>query len=126
MRTGDRDANYPAPNATGTLVVAKAGQTMTGSTIPVKFRLTGASAAIANLAAQIYLAPISNSVVGTEIEAVSTSNADSGNTFRYDNTAGQYIFNLGTRTLTQGTWQIRIDLQDAAAVAQTVVISLKK
>jgi hypothetical protein len=97
-----------------------------GSTIPVKFQLTGPSAAITNLAARIYVAPVSNSIVGSEVEAVSTSASDAGNTFRYDASAGQYVFNLGTKTLTQGSWQIRIDLQDAASAPHTVVISLKK
>ncbi len=53
----------------------------------------------------------------------STSAADSGNTFRYDVPSGQYIFNLATKTLAQGTWQIRIDLQDGSP--HTVMVSLK-
>jgi hypothetical protein len=83
-----------------------------GSTIPVKFRLTGASSGITNLIARIYLAKVTDNVSGTEMEAVSTSAADSGNTFRYDSTGDQYIFNLSTKSLSQGTWQIRIDFGD--------------
>jgi uncharacterized repeat protein (TIGR03803 family) len=95
-----------------------------GSTVPVKFQLTGASAAIANLPATIYVARVSDTIVGVEFEPISTSAADTGNTFRY--TAGQYIFNLSTKALAEGAWQIRVDLHDEAPVAHTLVISVKK
>ena len=42
------------------------------------------------------------SVIGTDMEAVSTSAADTGNQFRY--TGGQYIFNMATSGLSTGTW----------------------
>jgi hypothetical protein len=83
-----------------------------GSTIPVKFKLTGACAGSPNIVARIYLAKITNSIIGSDIEAISTSAADSGNMFRYDGNSGQYIFNLATKPLSAGTWQIRIDLGD--------------
>ncbi|MGS0684532.1 HYR domain-containing protein [Nakamurella sp. GG22] len=92
-----------------------------GSTVPVKFQLTGASAGITNLSARLYLQRIGAGATGTVLEAVSTSNATSGNLFRYD--SGQYIFNLGTKTLTAGTYQLRIDLGDG--VPRTVNITLK-
>jgi hypothetical protein len=74
------------------------------STVPVKFQLVGNSAGITNAVANLYIAKIDNNIEGTEMEAVSTSAADSGNTFRYDSTAQQYIFNLGTKSLTTGTY----------------------
>jgi hypothetical protein len=92
-----------------------------GSTVPVKFSLTGASAGITNLPARLYLQRVGAGATGTVIEAVSTSNATSGNLFRYD--SGQYIFNLGTKTLSAGTYQLRLDLGDG--VSHTVNISLK-
>ena len=85
---------------------------------------SGACAGITNLSAKIYVAKVSNYVVGTETEAPSTSAADSGNTFRYDPTDNQYIFNLGTKALSAGTWQLRIDLGDGVA-NRTVLISLR-
>jgi hypothetical protein len=94
-----------------------------GSTLPLKFQLTGASGAVANLQARVYIAKVSNSVVGTEVEAATTSAADSGNVFRYAD--GQYIFNWGTKGLSEGTWQIRVDLLDGNA-SRAVVVSLKK
>src|SRR5262249_28782483 len=83
-----------------------------GRTVPVKFRLTGASAAISNLVATLHLSRISDGVAGTEADADSTSAADVGDRFRYDAAGDQYIFNLGTRGLSPGTWQLRIDLGD--------------
>jgi len=67
-----------------------------GSTIPVKFRLTGASAGITNLAAHLAVAKVSNAVTGSYVEATATGAANSGDTFRYDAAAKQYVFNLST------------------------------
>lgn len=96
-----------------------------GSTVPVKFALTGSCAVAVqgSLVAKLFVAKLTNNVAGTELEATSTSAADSGNTFRYDPTSAQYVFNLGTKSLSSGTWQLRIDLGDGAA--RTVRISLK-
>ena len=91
-----------------------------GSTVPVKFQLIGASSG-ATITAHLYLAQVSGSVIGTEVEAVSTAAADTGNQFRY--TGGQYVFNLSTKGLSTGTWQLRVDLGDG--VLHTVLISLK-
>jgi hypothetical protein len=93
-----------------------------GSTVPVKFRLIDGSAPITTLQAQIYVTKISDGVLGTEAEAVSTAAVDTGNIFRYS--SGEYIFNLSTKSMGQGTWQIRIDLLDR--VIRTETISLKK
>jgi hypothetical protein len=103
-------------NANGTSVFKR------NSTIPIKFALTGASAGITNAVAKVYVAKISNNVVGTEEEAVSTSAASTGNQFHYDATSGQYIFNLSTKSLSVGTYQIRIDLGDG--VNHTVIVSV--
>jgi len=80
-----------------------------GSTIPVKFKLTGTCAGNPNFIAHISVALVSNNIVGSDIEAISTSAADTGNTFRYDPTNDQYIFNLATKGLSAGTWQIFIN-----------------
>jgi hypothetical protein len=92
------------------------------STIPIRFELRGGSAVVTDLGARLYLTQVSNTVTGTEIEASSTSAADSGNTFRYSD--GQYIFNLNTSGLSPGTWQLRIDLLDG--VVRTVLVSLRR
>ena len=92
-----------------------------GQTIPVKFQLTGASAGITNAVARLYVAKINANVVGTEDAAGSTSNATEGNLFRYAD--GQYIFNLSTKGLTAGTYQLRVDTGDG--VLRVVNISLR-
>lgn len=92
-----------------------------GRTIPVKFALTGASAGITNAAARLYVAKISDNVVGTEVEADSTAAATAGNLFRYSD--GQYIFNMSTDGLTAGTYQLRVDTGDG--VLRVVNVSLK-
>jgi hypothetical protein len=92
-----------------------------GGTVPVKFRLQGACASNV-IVAKIYVTKITNNILGDEMEATSTSAADSGNTFRLG-ADGHYIFNLSTNGLTKGTYQIRIDLGDGEI--HTVNISLK-
>jgi hypothetical protein len=94
-----------------------------GSTVPVKFALTGDSASITTLQATLFVAKISNSIVGTDGEAVSTSAATTGNLFRYDPTSGLYVFNWSTKGLSSGTYQLRIDLGDG--VLHTVILGLK-
>jgi hypothetical protein len=95
-----------------------------GSTVPVKFQLTGTAASIGNLPAKLYYAKVGNSLPGTEVEALSTSAADTGNQFRYDATAKQYIFNLSTKGFSEGTYQLRIDLGDG--IPHTVTITSKR
>jgi cysteine-rich repeat protein len=94
-----------------------------GSTIPVKFRLTGACAGNQVLA-HIFIAKVTDSIVGEYMETTSTSAADTGNTFRYSATDDQYIYNLATKPLSAGTWQIAIDLGDGSGY-RLVLISLK-
>ena len=94
-----------------------------GSTVPVKFALTGASASITNLQATLTYARISNGDPGPVNEAASTSAATSGNLFRYDASSGQYIFNWSTKGLTSGKYRLYIDLGDG--VTHTVDVGLK-
>jgi len=84
-----------------------------GSTVPVKFQLRDANGAfVTNAVAKIYVAKMSNGIDGTDFEAVSTSAATTGILFRYDFTDNQYIFNLSTKNLLKGTWQIKVLLDD--------------
>ena len=84
-----------------------------GRTLPVKFQLTDinnnfVSTAIANL----FLIKVSEGIPGGEEIPLSTSNADTGNQFRYSQEDNQYIYNLSTDTLTPGSWQLKIKLDD--------------
>jgi hypothetical protein len=92
------------------------------STVPVKFQLTDAQGnSVTTAVAQIYVAKLGNNIVGTDMEAVSTSAATDGNLFRVS--GNQYIFNLSTKPLSVGTWQIKATLDDGTS--KTVIISLK-
>jgi hypothetical protein len=95
-----------------------------GSTVSVKFQLTGVAAGITNAVATLSLTKVSASITGSDTEVVSNSQATAGNTFRYDSLSNQYLFNLATKGLSVGTWQLSIDLGDG--VSRTVLISLKK
>lgn len=84
-----------------------------GSKVPVKFQLKDSSGAfVSTAAATLSYAKVTNNVAGTDAEAVSTSAATTGSAFRYDSTANQYIFNLSTKGLTAGTYQLTIKLND--------------
>lgn len=94
-----------------------------GSTVPVKFRLQDVNGNyVADAVAKLYVAKVENGLVGTETEAVSTSAATTGNLFRYDDSGSQYIFNLGTKRLSTGTWQLRIELDDGSSKYVTITL----
>ena len=112
-------AAYPKPiNADGT------SRFKLGSTVPVKFRLSCQGVPVPAAVASLYVAK-GDSVPDPGVdEAVSTSAATTGNLFRYDPAAGQYIFNLNTKAgytnpgatgatpFTPGTWTLKIKLDD--------------
>ncbi len=95
-----------------------------GRTVPVKFRIAGANGNYVSTAtASLTYQYITNEILGTVEEAVSTSAASEGNTFRYDSTDNLYIFNLGTEGMSTGTYQLNINLDDGTV--HTVRISLR-
>lgn len=95
-----------------------------GSTIPVKFSLTDAgNKYISTATAKLYYSKISDNVLGSVLEAISTSSATTGNLFRYDSTSNQYIYNLNTKGLTVGTYNLTIVLDDG--MTYQVRLSLK-
>jgi hypothetical protein len=95
-----------------------------GRTIPVKFRLAGAGSGIATLVARLYVAKVSDGVIGTELVLTSSSAADSGDQFRYDPLDDQYIVNLSTVGYATGTYRIRFDLGDG--VLHVVMVSVTR
>ena len=99
-----------------------------GSTVPVKFYLTGASAGITD--GTFYLKYIyTGSGDGTgELEAVATTTGTTGTQFRYDATSGQYIFNWSTKSVSKpGNYEIRVYTDSAGTnLLGSVSIELKK
>lgn len=120
-----------------------------GSTIPVKFNLKDANGCyVTNATARLYIAKVVNGTVGTEEKAYTqvgsifdnlfkhfnhyaswweqrawSSGCVFGNLFKYDRCARQYVFNLSTKYLKAGTYQLRIDLGDGTV--NTTRITLK-
>lgn len=95
-----------------------------GSTIPVKFKLSDFDGhAISTAIARISYVKITDGVAGDVTEAISTSAATTGNLFRYDVASEQYIFNLSTKGLKSGTYELRISLDDGTV--KTVKFGLK-
>jgi hypothetical protein len=96
-----------------------------GSTIPVKFGLADAGgASIAGATAKISLQKFSGATpAGDPLEVTSAGGANTGNLFRYDPVDNQYIFNLDTKGLSAGTWQIIITLDDQTM--KTVLVTIK-
>ena len=93
-----------------------------GSVIPVKFELFDASGmAISTAVAHLSLQKFFNDEpFGTPIDATPTGGADSGNLFRYS--GGQYIYNLPTKPLSAGIWEIQATLDDGTV--RTIRIGL--
>jgi hypothetical protein len=94
-----------------------------GSTVPVKFQLTGASAGINNAVARLSYAKVSNNTPGPVNEADAPGNATVGNLFQYDTTSGKYTFNWSTKGMTAGQYRLTIDLGDG--VTRVIVVYLR-
>ncbi|MFA6097443.1 MAG: PxKF domain-containing protein [Candidatus Paceibacterota bacterium] len=94
-----------------------------GSAVPIKFQIKDFYGNfISNATAYLYATKISNTVTGTD-EAVSVGEANTGNVFRYDAITNQYIYNLGTKNFSVGTWQLSIKLDDGTV--NNINVSLK-
>lgn len=89
----------------------------------MKFQLTDAngaavSTATAHLALQMYSG---GTPVGSPIDTTPPGSADAGDLFRFD--GSQYTYNLSTKPLSVGTWQLQAHLDDGTV--RTVTIGLK-
>ncbi|GAB4362793.1 MAG: hypothetical protein Kow00128_02910 [Deltaproteobacteria bacterium] len=88
-----------------------------GSTIPIKFQLKDRSGHFAaDVTARLVLQKFSDGVpVGEPIDATPAGGSDSGNIFRYDVTANQYVYNLKTGGFSAGTWKVIVFLEDGSS-----------
>jgi hypothetical protein len=81
-----------------------------GRTVPLKFRLCDAAGAPVNDAQpRLTVSKVTSAVLGSDVEAVYTLVPTSDDLFRCEGD-GRYVLNLGTKALTTGTYQVRIDL----------------
>jgi hypothetical protein len=108
-------------NTTGTRSAFKLG-----STIPVKVKITDCSGnPVSTLSPQISLVKLDGSPDGTAVEDFYSTVPDQGSTMRFTGSPdNQYIYNLGTKNLTQGDYKITITDPTIAAVSAT--FSLRK
>lgn len=84
-----------------------------GSIVPVKFQIRdSAGNIISNAVAKLNLTKTSDDVASSEIEAISSGNANEGNEFRYSAEDELYIFNLKTKDISTGTYQLKAILDD--------------
>ena len=93
------------------------------SAVPLKFKLTDAlGLPISGAVAKLSAAKVTNAIEGTFVEAEAKGNSSTGNIFSQDG-AGQYHYNLDSKTLSTGTWSLKITLDDGASY--TTRISLR-
>jgi hypothetical protein len=94
-----------------------------GRPVPVRFKLTGASAGITNLAAKLTATKISNAVQGTVEDTSDETQADTDFVFKYRPVFKWYAYRWKTSDQTQGTYRLTADLGDG--VPHVVTVSLK-
>jgi hypothetical protein len=97
-----------------------------GSTIPVKVKITDCSGnPVSTLSPQVSLTKLDGTPDGTSVEDFYSTVPDQGSTMRFTGSPDyQYIYNLGTKTLTQGDYRITISEPMIATI--TATFSLKK
>jgi hypothetical protein len=105
-----------------------------GSTIPVKFQLTDqngnlvadADASAIAAACQATLSVTAGSAAtGPVDETVDTAAPNSGFCFRYDPTAHQFIYNLGTKGMTTGGYTLTATVTGSFAAAHNVQVGVR-
>jgi hypothetical protein len=89
-----------------------------GSVIPVKFQLKDLSGNIITKEIgerpTIGLMKITTDILNGEMSEPYSVMASLGNEFRFDESSNQYIFNLNTKFMEKGTYDITIDLKDGS------------
>ena len=93
-----------------------------GSTIPVKVQITDCnSVPVSGLSPQIgtQLKSGADPTAGID-EVTSTSAADTGTTLRYDPTSGQYIYNLASKSLSDGSATYYVYVRESHSVGKTL------
>ncbi|MBI3597607.1 MAG: PxKF domain-containing protein [Nitrospirae bacterium] len=95
-----------------------------GSTVPIKYQLTDCNGlAVTTAVGTLAVFKITDAVLGTvvEVSTDSSGTANTDNLFRYS--APNYIYNLGTKPYSQGTYRLQATLDDGTI--HTINISLK-
>ena len=80
-----------------------------GTTVPVKFRLTGPSAGIVDLRAEFFFALAGQPLIG-------------GGLFRFDPEAGQYVVQWKTKGLPTGRYLLNADVGGGQSIIAQVIL----
>jgi hypothetical protein len=94
-----------------------------GRTISVKFQLLCNGQSFSMARARIQLIQTSGTVTGAVPEEEISTSASPGTDFRYDSSAQQYVFNMGTTKTIQGTFKVQITL-DSGEVFESPEFSI--
>lgn len=107
---------------------ADGSSVFSGRVIPAKIKIADYYGySVPNAAAHVFFRMLTLNSIGTEMEATAVNFPDSGNQMRYDATADQYIFNWDTSTLSNGSYSIRVGLNEGRCSGEhSVLISIKK
>jgi Big-like domain-containing protein len=96
-----------------------------GSSIPAKFTLKFADGTSASTCNCVFsFAKVDNKPDSPVNELVYTMPSDTGSNYRWDSTQQQYIYNVGTKTLTAGSYKIYATTDDG--VVHSVQVELAK
>ena len=119
------DAPIGGADATGGTATSPLRAFKLNSTVPVKMSLGCSGVPVTTGAHTVQLQKVSNATDATiPIDATPTDGATLGNVFRLDDaTLGTWHFNLSTKSLSKGVWQIRVTLADGSL--HTAYIELK-
>lgn len=109
----------------GPLSPFKEGKTLfrQGATIPVKCRPSGGSAGVGDATIRLTMRQLNGQSQTGDLAAGSTSAADVGNVMRWDPVAQQYVYNLATKDLARGLWELTLDF--GGGHAKTVKVGLR-
>jgi hypothetical protein len=95
-----------------------------GRPVPVRFKLTGASAGVTDLAAKLVVTKLSNTPQAGSVLVTSDETVDDTDmTFKYRSLLKWYACRWKTSNQTQGTFQLRADLGDG--VTHQINVSIK-
>ena len=94
-----------------------------GRPVPVRFKLTGASAGITNLVAKLIVTKVSSAVQGTIVDTSDETDDDTDFIFKFRAGLKLYAYRWRTTNQTQGTYQLKADLGDG--VVHQINVSLR-
>jgi hypothetical protein len=95
-----------------------------GSIVPIKFQLRDANGNyITSAVARLNFTKIISNITGTNLKSSATETETISDVFIYSNKSHMYKYNLATKKMSSGTWQIRVDIDDGSS--NTVNISFK-